>query len=120
MSLGGSDFTPLRRCFGIVNNLTKNFFAVLSFQWPRTVAHRGLGLLIRSVSWCLAGTRRARVPYAIALVRCFSFITECGQVGRSGNITFPASRQHQLFCTHCLLFSLRSARPQSTNQPTRG
>ncbi len=24
--------------FGIVDNLTKNFFALLSFQWPRTVA----------------------------------------------------------------------------------
>jgi glycosyltransferase involved in cell wall biosynthesis len=32
--------------FGVVNNLTKNFFAVLSFQWWRTVASLvGLGFL---------------------------------------------------------------------------
>lgn len=37
----GDDLICLRwaeGAFGVVNNLTKNFFAVLSFQWPRTVA----------------------------------------------------------------------------------
>ncbi len=37
----GEDLISLhwvRGTFGIVDNLTKNFFALLSFQWPRTVA----------------------------------------------------------------------------------
>ncbi|MGD0467601.1 MAG: glycosyltransferase family 2 protein [Terriglobales bacterium] len=55
--------------FGIVNNLTKNFFAVLSFQWPRTVVSIvGLGFLNLGPFlgiWLAHGW--ARVPYAIAL-----------------------------------------------------
>ncbi|HLV86158.1 MAG TPA: glycosyltransferase family 2 protein [Candidatus Sulfotelmatobacter sp.] len=59
-----------RGAFGIVNNLTKNFFAVLSFQWWRTLLSAfGLAFLnygpflglILAHGW-------ARIPYAIALV----------------------------------------------------
>ena len=59
--------------FGVVNNLTKNFFAVLSFQWPRTVITIfGLGFLNLGPFlgvWLAHGW--ARVPYAIALVSVF-------------------------------------------------
>jgi glycosyltransferase involved in cell wall biosynthesis len=72
----GEDLISLRwakGAFGIVNNLTKNFFAALSFQWWRTVAtivvlgFLNLGPFLgvcRAHGW-------ARVPYAIALVSLF-------------------------------------------------
>jgi hypothetical protein len=59
--------------FGIVNNLTKNFFALLSFQWPRTVASIiGVGFLNLGPFlgvWLAHGW--ARVPYAIAFGSLF-------------------------------------------------
>ncbi len=72
----GEDLISLRwakGAFGIVNNLTKNFFAVLSFQWPRTVASV-LGLAFLNLGpflgvWLAHGW--ARLPYAVALVSLF-------------------------------------------------
>lgn len=72
----GEDLISLhwaKGAFGVVDNLTKNFFAVLSFQWPRTVAtvialgflnlgpFLGVGL---AHGW-------VRVPYAVALASLF-------------------------------------------------
>ena len=59
--------------FGIVNNLTKNFFAVLSFQWPRTVASIiGLGFLnLGPFLGVVLAHGWARIPYAIALISLF-------------------------------------------------
>jgi glycosyltransferase involved in cell wall biosynthesis len=72
----GEDLISLRwakGAFGIVNNLTKNFFAVLSFQWPRTVVCiAGLGFLNLGPFlgvWMAHGW--ARVPYAVALASLF-------------------------------------------------
>ena len=65
----GEDLISLRwakGAFGIVNNLTKNFFAVLSFQWPRTVVSIvGLGLsesgaVSRRVAGAWLGARSLR------------------------------------------------------------
>jgi glycosyltransferase involved in cell wall biosynthesis len=59
--------------FGIVNNLTKNFFALLSFQWWRTLASvfavgfLNLGPFLGV--WLAHGW--ARVPYALALGSIF-------------------------------------------------
>lgn len=59
--------------FGIVNNLTKNFFAVLSFQWWRTVISAfGLAFLNFGPflgTWLAPGWER--VPFAIALGSMF-------------------------------------------------
>ncbi|HTS37960.1 MAG TPA: glycosyltransferase family 2 protein [Candidatus Solibacter sp.] len=58
-----------RGAFGIVNNLTKNFFAVLSFQWWRTlISAVGLAFLNYGpfLGVCVAHGW-ARLPYAIAL-----------------------------------------------------
>jgi len=59
--------------FGVVNNLTKNFFALLSFQWPRTVASIiGVGFLNLGPFlgvWLAHGW--ARLPYAVAFVSLF-------------------------------------------------
>jgi glycosyltransferase involved in cell wall biosynthesis len=60
--------------FGVVDNLTKNFFAVLSFQWPRTLATIvALGFLNLGpfLGVCLAHGW-ARAPYAAALVSMFA------------------------------------------------
>ena len=82
----GEDLISLRwakGAFGIVNNLTKNFFAVLSFQWWRTVITIvGLGFLNLGPFlgvWLAHGW--ARVPYAIALVSLFAIY--CGMSFRS-------------------------------------
>jgi|HubBroStandDraft_1064217.scaffolds.fasta_scaffold00198_17 glycosyltransferase involved in cell wall biosynthesis len=69
--------------FGIVNNLTKNFFAVLSFQWWRTlITVVGLGFLNLGPFlgvWLAHGW--ARVPYDIALGSLF--LIYCGMSFRS-------------------------------------
>ena len=59
---------------GIVNNLTKNFFAVLSFQWWRTVIS-AIGLAFLNFGPFLGiflAHGWARVPYAVALGSLFS------------------------------------------------
>ena len=68
----GGDLISIRwaqGAFGVVNNLTKNFFAVLSFQWWRTVIS-AIGLAFLNYGPFL-GTflahGYARIPYAIAL-----------------------------------------------------
>jgi glycosyltransferase involved in cell wall biosynthesis len=72
----GEDLISLhwvRGTFGIVENLTKNFYALLSFQWPRTVASifalafLNLGPFLGL--WLAHGW--ARLPYAIALASIF-------------------------------------------------
>jgi cellulose synthase/poly-beta-1,6-N-acetylglucosamine synthase-like glycosyltransferase len=59
--------------FGVVNNLTKNFFAVLSFQWWRAVLSACglafLNLLPFLGVWLAHGW--ARLPYAVALLSMF-------------------------------------------------
>jgi hypothetical protein len=63
-----------RGAMGVVNNLTKNFFAILSFQWWRTVmsafALVFLNILPFVGIWSAHGWER--VPYAIALLSMFS------------------------------------------------
>jgi glycosyltransferase involved in cell wall biosynthesis len=77
----GEDLISLRwakGAFGIVDNLTKNFFALLSFQWWRTLgsifAVAFLNLLPFFGVWLAHGW--ARFPYAVALVSIF--LIYCG------------------------------------------
>ena len=72
----GGDLISIRwanGAMGVVNNLTKNFFAVLSFQWPRTlISAFGLGFLNLMPFlgvWLTHGWER--VPYAVALGSMF-------------------------------------------------
>lgn len=68
----GDDLISVRwakGAMGVVDNLTKNFFAVLSFQWWRTVASV-FGLFFLNLGpflgiWLAHGW--ARVPYVVAL-----------------------------------------------------
>ncbi|MFZ0298139.1 MAG: glycosyltransferase family 2 protein [Candidatus Sulfotelmatobacter sp.] len=69
---------------GVVENLTKNFFAVLSFQWWRTLIS-AFGLAFLNLMpflgvWFAHGWER--LPYAIALVSMFSIYV--GMSWRSG------------------------------------
>ncbi len=68
----GGDLISIRwahGAFGVVNNLTKNFFAVLSFQWWRTIISAiGLAFLNYGPFLGVFLTHGyARIPYAIAL-----------------------------------------------------
>jgi glycosyltransferase involved in cell wall biosynthesis len=73
----GKDLISLRwahGAMGMVNNLTKNFFAILSFQWWRTVISC-LGLAFLNLGpflgiWLAHGW--AHLPYAVALFSMFA------------------------------------------------
>jgi hypothetical protein len=72
---------------GVVDNLTKNFFAVLSFQWWRTLLS-AFGLAFLNLMpflgvWLAHGW--ARLPYAVALGSMFSIY-----VGMSWRSRVPA------------------------------
>ena len=72
----GADLISIRWAkgtLGVVRNLTKNGFAVMSFQWPRTVLSC-VALLFLNL-WPFAGVWLshgwARLPYALALLSIF-------------------------------------------------
>ena len=73
----GGDLISIRwakGAMGIVNNLTKNFFAVLSFQWWRTlISAAGLAFLNFSpFLGVFLAHGWARIPYAVALASMFA------------------------------------------------
>lgn len=86
----GGDLISIRwahGAMGIVNNLTKNFFAVLSFQWWRTLLS-AFGLAFLNFGpflgvWLAHGW--ARVPYGIALGSMFAIY-----IGMSRRSAVPA------------------------------
>jgi glycosyltransferase involved in cell wall biosynthesis len=86
----GADLISLRWAYGamgMVNNLTKNFFAVLSFQWPRTVLSAfGIAFLNLMPFFGIFVTHGwARIPYAVALASMFAIY-----VGMSWRSKVPA------------------------------
>ncbi|MGA8346141.1 MAG: glycosyltransferase family 2 protein [Candidatus Sulfotelmatobacter sp.] len=86
----GGDLISIRwakGAMGVVNNLTKNFFAVLSFQWWRTVISAfGLAFLnFGPFVGVLLAHGWARVPYAVALGSIFSIY-----IGMSWRSAVPA------------------------------
>jgi glycosyltransferase involved in cell wall biosynthesis len=75
-SVFGGDLISVRwarGAMGVVRNLTKNFFAIMSFQWPRLLlscfALAFLNLMPFLGIWLAHGW--ARVPYAVALASMF-------------------------------------------------
>jgi glycosyltransferase involved in cell wall biosynthesis len=86
----GADLISLRwvkGAIGMVNNLTKNFFAIMSFQWWRALlsafALAFLNLMPFLGIWLAHGW--ARLPYAIALASIFGIY-----VGMSWESDIPA------------------------------
>jgi len=73
----GADLISIRWAHGargVVNNLTKNFFAVLSFQWPRTlISAFGLAFLnLMPFLGVVLAHGWERLPYAVALASMFA------------------------------------------------
>jgi len=73
----GEDLISIRwakSAFGVVDNLTKNFFAIMSFQWPRAlascVALAFLNLVPFAGVWLAHGW--AKLGYGVALFSMFS------------------------------------------------
>jgi glycosyltransferase involved in cell wall biosynthesis len=86
----GADLISLhwaKGAMGVVNNLTKNFFAVMSFQWWRLLlsvfALTFLNLMPFIGIWLAHGW--ARLPYAVALASLFAI-----HVGMAGRSDVPA------------------------------
>ena len=68
----GSDLISIRwarGAMGVVDNLTKNFFAIMSYQWPRALASCfALAFLnLMPFAGILLAHGWARLPYAVAL-----------------------------------------------------
>jgi hypothetical protein len=86
----GADLISIRWAkgtLGVVRNLSKNFFAVLSFQWPRAVISAvGVALLnLLPFIGIFVAHGWARTPYAVALVSMFLIY-----VGMSWRSPIPA------------------------------
>jgi glycosyltransferase involved in cell wall biosynthesis len=60
--------------FGVVRNLSKNFFAVLSFQWPRAVASAFGAAFLNLLPFVgiFLAHGWARLPFAVALLSMFA------------------------------------------------
>jgi glycosyltransferase involved in cell wall biosynthesis len=94
----GHDLISLRwvkGVMGMVNNLSKNFFALVSFEWPRALgsvlALAYLNVLPFLGIWLAHGW--ARLPYAVALASLFAIY-----VGMSSRSDVPA----YYFCLHAV------------------
>jgi glycosyltransferase involved in cell wall biosynthesis len=106
----GGDLISIRwakGAMGVVNNLTKNFFAVLSFQWWRTVIS-AFGLAFLNFGPFLGvflAHGWARVPYAVALGSIFLIY-----IGMSRWIRVPAYYflLHPVSAALCIYTLLRS------------
>ena len=86
----GGDLISIRwanGAMGVVNNLTKNFFAVLSFQWWRTlISAFGLAFLnFGPFLGVFLAHGWARLPYSVALASMFSIY-----IGMSWRSAVPA------------------------------
>jgi glycosyltransferase involved in cell wall biosynthesis len=83
----GEDLVSIRwarGAMGVVNNLTKNFFAILSFQWWRTIISAiGMAFLnLMPFAGVFLAHGWARLPFAIALLSMF--LIYLGMSWRSG------------------------------------
>jgi glycosyltransferase involved in cell wall biosynthesis len=72
----GDDLISLRwakGAMGMVNNLTKNSFAIMSYQWPRTLASAFMLAFLNLLPFLgiFLAHGWARLPYAVALVGMF-------------------------------------------------
>jgi glycosyltransferase involved in cell wall biosynthesis len=86
----GHDLISLRwvkGTMGMVENLTKNFFAIMSFQWPRALASGFMLAFLNVLPFIAILLARGwdRLPYAIALASIFAIY-----VGMSWKSDVPA------------------------------
>ena len=107
----GGDLISLRwarGAKGVVENLTKNFFAVLSFQWWRTlISAFGLAFLnLMPFLGVLLAHGWERLPYAIALVSMFSIYVGMSWRSRVPAYYFLLHPASTLLFIYTLLFSM--------------
>jgi glycosyltransferase involved in cell wall biosynthesis len=86
----GHDLIALRwvkGVMGMVNNLSKNFFALVSFQWPRALASALALAFLNLMPFLGIGLAHGwtRLPYAVALASLFAIY-----VGMSSKSDVPA------------------------------
>jgi glycosyltransferase involved in cell wall biosynthesis len=80
----GADLISIRwakGAMGVVDNLTKNFFALMSFQWPRALASSVVLTFLNLVPFIgiLLAHGWARLGYAVALFSMFSIYVGMSQ-----------------------------------------
>ena len=108
----GDDLISIRwakGAFGVVDNLTKNFFAIMSFQWPRALAcmFRAGVPEPPAIRGNLAGARvgaaglRGRPVLDVLDLR-----GHVAEVGYSAVLLRPASRQHRSVRLHHAAFDI--------------
>jgi glycosyltransferase involved in cell wall biosynthesis len=107
----GADLISIRwakGAMGVVHNLTKNFFAVLSFQWIRTLASVfGLAFLNWGPFlglWLAHGW--ARLPYGVAVFSIFSIYVGMGLKSKIPFYYFFLHPLSTLFFVYTLLRSM--------------
>ena len=111
----GEDLISIRwakSAFGVVDNLTKNFFAIMSFQWPRALAScfalAFLNLMPFAGIWLAHGW--AKLGYGVALFSMFSiYVGMSTQVGYSALLFRAASREHGIVRLHHAAFDIPDA-----------
>ncbi len=92
-----------RGAMGVVNNLTKNSFAILSFQWPRVLLSVAALLFLNLLPFIgvLLAHGTAKIPYAVALFSMFSIYVGMSWKSAVPAILFSAaSNQHHIVRVH--------------------
>ena len=108
----GEDLISIRwakGAMGVVDNLTKNFFAIMSFQWPRALASCfALAFLnLMPFAGIVLAHGWARLGYGVALFSMFSiYVGMSREVGYSALLFRAASRQHGAVCVHHAAFDV--------------
>ena len=108
----GADLISIRwakGAMGVVDNLTKNFFAIMSYQWPRALlsCFALLFLNLMPFAGIFLAHGWARLAYAIAPVfNVFHLRGNVDQVGYSALLLFAASGEHSIVCLHHAAFDV--------------
>ena len=108
----GADLISIRwakGAWGVVDNLTKNFFAVMSFQWPRALAScfalafRELHSICRNLAGARVGAAGLRGRLVLDV---FDLRWHVAEVGYSAVLLRAASRQHRAVRLHHAAFDI--------------
>ncbi len=102
----GADLISIRwakGAFGVIQNLTKNLFALLSFQWPRALASCVVLMFLNLMPFLgiFLAHGWARIPYAMALTCIFGmYVGMSWKSERPALLLCTASRRHDAVRLH--------------------
>ena len=97
---------------GVVDNLTKNFFAIMSFQWPRAMASCfALAFLnLMPFAGALVGARMGAVGVCGCVVfHVFDLRWNVDEVGHSALLLYSAPGEHGIVCLYHAAFDIFDA-----------